>query len=298
MKNLSTPSGRESRIGVPQGTIEYRDIGEGPTIVFVHGLFMNGKIYSDVVDLVSKTHRCIVPEWPLGSHSRALNADADLSPVGAARLVADFLAALDLDAVTLVGLDFGAVVVQIVGARFNSRIAQIVLHNCDALEVFPAKGFEYLGWLPRMPGAMWMLARAMFHIRLLREHPTSYGVFAQTDLPADLLLEWVRPMKVNPGVRRDVAKMLRGISKELTLQLPAELRETGLPVSLVWGMEDTLFTIDLARRLRDAIGESAQLFEIPDAKTFVPFDAPDRVADALRKITQNVLPSESIREFD
>ena len=85
-----------------QGPIHYREAGSGEPIVFVHGVFVNGDLWRNVVPRLSDRFRCITPDWPLGSHPEPMLDHADLSTPGLARLVADFLDALGLDAVTLV----------------------------------------------------------------------------------------------------------------------------------------------------------------------------------------------------
>ena len=52
-------------------------------------------------------YRCVVPAFPLGSHRLPMRADADPSPHSIAKLQAEFLEALDLHDVTLVGNDSG-----------------------------------------------------------------------------------------------------------------------------------------------------------------------------------------------
>jgi pimeloyl-ACP methyl ester carboxylesterase len=74
-------------------------------MVFVHGLLVDGRLWDGVLPHLAG-HRLIVPDWPLGSHRSALAEGADLTPPGLAR-VADSLAALDLDDVTLVANDTG-----------------------------------------------------------------------------------------------------------------------------------------------------------------------------------------------
>src|SRR5437899_1257492 len=88
--------GRMPTLELPAGSIAYRDVGSGPVVVFVHGLLVDGRLWSAVVSRLSPTHRCIVPDWPLGSHRAAMRPDADLSPPGLASLVLDLLDALDL----------------------------------------------------------------------------------------------------------------------------------------------------------------------------------------------------------
>ena len=98
-------------MSLPQGTINYRERGTGDPIVFVHGALVNADLWRKVVPELAKDFRCIAPDLPLGSHERAMPADADLSPPGVAKLIADFIAALDLDNVTLVGNDTGGATV-------------------------------------------------------------------------------------------------------------------------------------------------------------------------------------------
>src|SRR6266446_3956765 len=81
---------------LPQGTIEYRATGSGPTIVLLHGLLVDGSLWRDVVPRLAPDFHVVVPELPLGCHRAPINANADLTPPGVAQLVADFLVALDL----------------------------------------------------------------------------------------------------------------------------------------------------------------------------------------------------------
>jgi pimeloyl-ACP methyl ester carboxylesterase len=265
-------------VELPQGVVEYRELGTGAPVVFVHGLLVDGRLWLPVVERLSASHRCIVPNWPLGSHRTPMRADADLSPEGCAQLVADFLDALDLRDVTLVGNDSGGVIAQIVAARHGHRVAQLVLTNCDALEVFPPAGFAYLKWLPRIPGLMMVMAHAMRWLAPLRRLPIAYGALTTRRLSSELLHGWVEHA-VDPGVRRDAAKFLRGVDIRTTLAIVGELRRQGVRTRLVWGTDDPFFTMDLAVRLREAIG--AELVPIPHARTFSPLDEPAAVADAI-----------------
>ena len=113
-------------------------------LVFVHGALVDGALWKDVVPLLEPTHRCVVPDWPMGSHTAPMSPDAELSPSGMARVVGAFLDALDLRDVTLVASDTGGAVCQLLCAQRAARVARLVLTNCDALEVFPPRAFAYL----------------------------------------------------------------------------------------------------------------------------------------------------------
>src|SRR6266487_5487234 len=131
-------------VSLPQGSVHYCDQGTGPTLVFLHGLLANSLLWSRVIPRLSGQFRCIAPDLPLGAHSHPMQPDADLSPPGVAQLVADFLEALDLHDVTLVGNDTGGALCQFVLDTDASRIGRLVLTNCDAFEKFPPAPFGAL----------------------------------------------------------------------------------------------------------------------------------------------------------
>src|SRR5687767_11735015 len=109
----------------------------GRPIVFLHGFLTNSLLWRNVVPpLAGAGFRCITPELPLGSHTRPMPADADLSPFGLARLIADLLSSLD-DPV-LVGNDTGGALAQMVVARHPETVGALVLTPCDAFRNWPA----------------------------------------------------------------------------------------------------------------------------------------------------------------
>ncbi|MFV0126499.1 alpha/beta fold hydrolase [Streptomyces sp. HMX112] len=92
---------------LPAGVVEYDDTGTGPPVVLLHGLLMDHTLWDRVMPLLPRGFRYLRPVLPLGAHRRPMNPDADLTLPGQVRLVADFLDALDLEAVTLVHADWG-----------------------------------------------------------------------------------------------------------------------------------------------------------------------------------------------
>src|SRR6266851_8128382 len=94
-----------NELRLPQGTIRYRDTGAGDPIVLVHGLLTDGELWRDVAPRLAADFRVIAPDWPLGSQQVPLEPDADLSPLGVAAIIAEFISALELENVTLDGND-------------------------------------------------------------------------------------------------------------------------------------------------------------------------------------------------
>ena len=278
---------RKFNVNLPQGQLEVAETGIGKPIVFVHGLLINGSVWDGVVGCLASDYRCIVPEFPFGCHRIPMNADADLSPTGAGQLIVNLIEKLELEDVTLVGGDFGAVACKVAAASQASAISQLILTNCDALEVFPAKGFEYFSFLPLIPGAMWCMAQTMNLLPFLRAGSMGYGAFAFHPLPDELMRQWTSALVHSGKVRRDAGKMMLGMDSQLTLSLPKKLGDWGKPVSIIWGTDDTLFSKDLGERLRQAIGSNATFVGISEAKTFVFLDAPIATARAIRDCMEN-----------
>jgi pimeloyl-ACP methyl ester carboxylesterase len=274
--SISKSLGEERELALPQGTIRYRERGEGEPIVFVHGLLVNGDLWRHVVPLLADRYRCITPDWPLGAHSVPLERDADLTPTGFARLVDDFLAALDLEGVTLVGNDSGTGLSQIVVTEHPGRVSRLVLTTGDAFKHFPPLAFKPMRALGYLPGSLWLttkLLKPRFAQRLafkpLSRRFDDQAVFDSYAAGAG-----------NRGVRRDVGKFLRSMSSRYTLAAAAKLPGLKIPALMVWAVEDPFFPNEDAHKLAGLIPE-ARVEELTDSLAFVSEDRPERVAELI-----------------
>lgn len=271
-------------ISLPAGTIRYRDTGSGAPIVFVHGALVDSGLWRKVIPLLDGRFRCLAPDLPLGSHRLPMPETVDLSPPALAQLVADFLTALDLEGVTLVGNDTGGAICQLVATRHPDRVGRLVLTPCDAFEHFPPPAFKYLPITARIPGATAVLAQSM-RIPAMRRLPLAYGWLAKRPIPSEVLERWVEPLRDDAGVRRDTGKVLRGMSKRHTLEAAERLREFDRPTLIAWATEDRFFKLRLGERLADVI-PNARLVRIDDSYTFISEDQPERLAAAISEFIE------------
>ncbi|MGI8804270.1 MAG: alpha/beta fold hydrolase [Thermoleophilaceae bacterium] len=267
-----------TQIELSQGTIAVRDTGSGEPIVFVHGLLVDGSLWRKVTPPLEGEFRCVAPDWPLGSHRTPMVAGADLSPRGVANLIADALEAMGLDDVTLVGNDTGGAICQLVATERPERIGRLVLTNCDAFENFLPPMFRLLQWLGRVPP---LLTAALQPLRLSTLHrlPIAFGMLTERPLPRDVTERWVRPFLSQRGVRRDTAKLLRGIDKRDTLAAAAKLASFDRPALIAWA-PDNAFPVDHGRRLATILPQG-RFVEVPDSRTFVSEDQPERLAELI-----------------
>jgi pimeloyl-ACP methyl ester carboxylesterase len=274
--------GEQHEVALPQGVIRYRErggSGEGPPIVFIHGLLVNGDLWRKVVPELAISNRCITPDLPLGSHGRAMEQGADLSPPGLARLIADFVAALDLRDVTLVANDTGGALAQIVVTRHPERIGRLVLTSCDAFDNFLPPAFRPMQKLARVPGLLWLMMRSARNPRLARL-PLAFGWLAKRRFEDETLASYTEPSLRDAGVRRDVIAVLRGISSEHTLAAARELHRFERPVLLAWSREDRFFPQEHAAELA-RLFPNARLEVVDDSYTFSPEDRPERLTELI-----------------
>jgi pimeloyl-ACP methyl ester carboxylesterase len=264
-------------IELTAGAIRYRDTGAGPPIVFVHGLLVDGTLWRKVVPSLEGRYRCIVPDWPLGSHTIPMKPSADMSPPAIARMFAEFLDKLDLRDVTLVANDTGGALTQILMASGETdRIGRVVLTPCDAFENFLPPLFRPLQWLARVPGAVNPVVQSL-RVPALRRLPFAFGWLTKRRVPNEVTAAWLRPAQTDKGIRRDVARLLRGIDSRFTLEAAERLRGFDRPVLIAWAPEDRFFPLAHARKLAELLPD-ARVEEVPDSYTFVSEDQPELVA--------------------
>jgi pimeloyl-ACP methyl ester carboxylesterase len=269
--------GEQHEVELPQGTIRYRERGTGAPVVFVHGVLVNGDLWRKVVPRVADAgYRCITPDLPLGAHEVPLDAGADLSPPGLARLIVDFTEALSLDAAVIVANDTGGALTQIAAAHHGDRVGPLVITSCDAFEHFFPTMFKYLSPLTRIPGGLALLARAA-RLRPVRRAPNAFGWLMHEDAPPEVLDGWTTPLRTSAGVRHDVTKVLRGVDKKHTLAAADRLGSFERPVLLAWAADDKFFPVEDAQKLARIL-PNARLQTIQDSYSFVPEDQPEELA--------------------
>ncbi|WP_328617376.1 alpha/beta hydrolase [Amycolatopsis sp. NBC_00355] len=274
------------QVELSAGTVEYTDTGgPGPVVVPVHGLLMDGTLWDAVAADLAVDHRCVVPTLPLGAHRHPMREDADLSLPGIARLVGEFLARLDLRDVTLVGVDTGGALVQLLMADGAARVSRVVLGSCEAFDNFPpgltGKTVVASGKLsPRLFG----LFMQQMRLRVVRRLPIAFGRL--TKRGDATTAGWVRPLLTDAGIRRDAVRMLRaagadpGFLREPAERLPAFDR----PALVVWASEDRVMPPEHGTRLA-ALLPQGKLVEVADSYTLLPLDQPAEFARLIREFT-------------
>lgn len=274
-------SDQPSRVRLSMGTIEYEDTGgPGPVFVLLHGLIMDGHVWRDVVADLRSGARCITPTLPLGSHRLPMDPDADLSIPGIARIVGEFLDALDLDDVILVVNDIGAPL--LVAAQQHPRVGSLVVTPCEAFDnVPPGLPGHLAAWSARVPGGFVLGAYALRmpggpHLMLTRTGMTKRGV------PRDLVRRWTEPARTSARVRGDIVRYCCAVDKDTLLTATLGLASFHRPALVIWPDLPHVMPAWHGPRLAQLLPES-RLVGLRDAYVFLPLDQPGEVTRHLRE---------------
>lgn len=260
--------------GPTSAGLMYSDTGgNGPAVVLLHGVLMNGTLWADVVDRLRSRYRCIVPELPFGAHRTSMPEEADLTLGSLSRLIADFLVELGLHDVTLVCNDWGGAQL-VIAPGGSDRVANLVLVSCEAFDNYPpGLPGRLLCFNASLPGGTFITA-LLLRPRLLRHLPITFGALSKKRVPNEQFMNWIEPLRHDRRIRRDLDKYLRSVPTKQTLLEWAEHQRafTG-PVLVVWARDDKLMPPDHARRLAKHFA-NAELVWVDDSRTLIPIDQP------------------------
>jgi pimeloyl-ACP methyl ester carboxylesterase len=267
------------------GTIEYEDSGgEGPVLVLVHGLMMDGSLWRHVIEELRPDFRCVAPTLPLGGHRQPMRADADLSMRGMAEILGEFVERLDLREITLAMNDWGGPQL-LVGSARDERIARLALCSCEAFDNVPPKGAaRALPYIARVPGGI-AAAVMPFRFDRLRRLPMTYGPLSRRPVPREVMDRWFGPVVEQRAIRRDLRKYVLGAAQGRRDLLAAAdaLRSFERPALVAWASEDRLMPPAHGRRLAELLPRG-RLVEIADSYTLIPEDQPAVLAAHMREL--------------
>ena len=245
-----TGASQTQSVQLSQGTVQYLDLGDGPTLLFIHRVLVNGEMWRKVYRPLSAHFRCIVPTFPFGGHTEPMHENTDLSPLGVAKLITDFMAALDLKDVTVVACDTGGAFTQLVAAHHPERVGRLVLTNCDAFENFLPPVLRPFQTLFRLPGGAFFFGLS---VRLRSVQKLLYALLAHAPLAPEVGTGYFKGFTHSQEVRRDAKKFFLRISNRYTLEAAEHFAEFRKPVLVAWGEDDWIFPLRFGERLAESV---------------------------------------------
>ncbi|HEY9691612.1 MAG TPA: alpha/beta hydrolase [Oculatellaceae cyanobacterium] len=204
-----------SRIRLSQGHIFWREVGTGPTLVFLHGSWSDGSQWIPIINRLSDNYHCLVPDL-LGfgdSERRKIKYSIELE----VECLAEFLTSLNQRQVYLIGHSLGGWIAASFALKYQDRVRGMVLLSPEGL---PAGKIRRRGWLNglllgQIPVGFWLLRslqplasflgkpqlikQVLDYRKLLLNFPTTCKLFFQrswSEIQAELLQEKLESLQV------------------------------------------------------------------------------------------------------
>lgn len=248
--------------------------GAGVPVVFLHGFPTSSRLWHAVVRDFPPGHRLVVVDLP--GYGRSDPPHAGSGCQAHADAVIALLDELRIERTALVGHGLGGAVAQAVALTDQQRISHLALVSSAAFGVTPRR-FARLARTVRPVAKLLSpaLLAGLVHGGVKRG-------FADPERSRLTLDTCLQPFTTPIG-RDALAANLRAIGADGSAAHAPALGELTMPTAILWGDHDPFYPLAHGRRLHDAILGST-FAVIPDARHFVPEDAPDAVISALGRL--------------
>jgi pimeloyl-ACP methyl ester carboxylesterase len=270
----------QRKVGTPSGSINYVEQGSGPVALFVHGVLLNGYLWRHQLEELKTLRRCISVDL-LAHGDTQISVTQDVSVTANAHMLAEFLDALQIEQVDLVGNDSGGGVCQIFAALYPKRIRSLVLTNCDAHDNWPPEAFEPFvamvaaGGLPQTLSAM-LQDKSVYRSAL---GPAYERPEAVSD---DTIETYLKPHLRSPQRTADLARFVNAFDCRHTVDIEKPLRALRAPTLIAWGTDDIYFDLKWSHWLEEAIPGTKQRMEFKGARIFFPEERAHDFNEAVR----------------
>ncbi len=269
---------------LPQGRIAYVERGSGPTAaLFLHGAPLNSFQWRSALERLSPVRRCIAPDF-MGLGYSDVPAGQSLAASAQADMLAALLDKLGAGAVDIVASDSGGAVAQLFLLRYPQRVRSLMLTNCDIephsppAEIAPVLEMARKGTLAD-DTAKWLTDKAMARATF------GAAVFHNPAQLTDAIIEYyAAPLVSSPLRRTQYHEFHNALSPNPLAGIEAQLRRSMVPVRMVWGASDTIFTLADARYLDQLFPRSQGIRAVPEGKLFFQEEFPDIIAEEARKL--------------
>ena len=272
------------------GRIAYVERGAGPPVLFLHGFPLNGFQWRGLVERVKGSRRCLAPDF-LGLGFTEVAAGQSVAPGDQVEMLVALLDQRTMPTVDVVANDSGGAVAQLLLARHPNRVRSLLLTNCDVETNCPppallpviemAKAGTYVPkWL-----APWLADG-----RLARSKDGLGGMtFSHSSNPTDEALEmYLGPLVRTSRGQAQVNAYAIGLEANALAGIEPVLRRSRVPVRIVWGTADTIFSADSPDYLDRLFPASRGVRRVAGARLFFPEEFPDLLVEEFRRLAEPI----------
>jgi pimeloyl-ACP methyl ester carboxylesterase len=268
-------------VETPSGRISYVERGTGPVALFVHGVLLNGHLWRHQLAELSDIRRTIAVDL-LAHGDTEIAPDQDVSVTANAQMLEEFLDALTIDQVDLVGNDSGGGIAQIFAARYPQRVRSLTLTDCDTHDNWPPEAFKPFLAMAAGGGLRGALDAMLADTRIYRSPQALGPAYEHPERLSDDSIEtYLRPLVRTEQRTRDLQRFLAAFDNSHTLAIEGRLKALKAPTLIVWGTDDVYFDVKWSHWLADTI-HGARRVELQGARIFFPEERPTEFNQELR----------------
>jgi pimeloyl-ACP methyl ester carboxylesterase len=253
--------------------VNYVDIGEGPPLVFIHGLSGCWQNWLENIPHFARFRRVIAPDLP-GFGESPMPAE-EISINFYAKVVDELLDQLGIEKAAVVGNSMGGFVGAEMAIELATRVSELVLVSAAGLttqEMHRDTGMALLRRIENILafGSGWFASRSELVTTRprLRKLLMAFVAAHPDQLPAPLTAEQVRGSG-KPGFM-DALEALG------TYPLEDRLEKIECPTLVVWGDKDRLVPVRDADRFVETIGPNARKLVYKDTGHVAMLERPAR----------------------
>jgi pimeloyl-ACP methyl ester carboxylesterase len=285
-------------VQTPSGRISYTEQGTGPVALFVHGVLLNGQLWRHQLDHLSDIQRCIAVDL-LAHGDTEIAPDQDVSVTANAKMLREFIDALNIDQVDLVGNDSGGGIAQIFAASYPERMHSLTLTDCDAHDNWPPEAFKPFLAMAAAGGLRGTLD-AMLSDKSVYRSPQALGpAYEHPERVSDDSIEkYLSPLVRTEQRTRDFERFLAAFDNKHTLAVEDRLKTLKAPTLIVWGTDDVYFDVKWSRWLAETIPGTRRRVEFNGARIFFPEERWAEFNEELRAHWQRTRPAAVGRSND
>lgn len=269
-------------VETPSGRIGYAERGTGPVALFVHGVLLNGYLWRHQLSALANARRCIAVD--LLAHGRTeIASTQDVSSNANAEMLLQFLDALKVDQVDLIGNDSGGGIALIFAANHPERVRTLTLTDCDTHDNWPPEAFKPFLAMAANGGLAGALNTMLTDKPFYRSAQALGPAYEHSDQVADDTIdEYLTPHVASPQRLRDLERFLAAFDNVQTVAVEARLKALRAPTLILWGTDDVYFDVKWARWLEKTIPGTRRRVELEGARLFFPEERWSMFNDELR----------------
>lgn len=267
-----------------QGDFTYVDVGDGPAVLMVPGLFVTGFLWRQVIDSLKDERRCVAYNLPHHSGGQ-VPEDQPLHLQANAEMLEGFCEELGLDSFDLVANDTGGAIAQAYAIRNPENVRTLTLTNCELKDWMPSHDeFAQLISTVAEQGELAVALKGAYDDLDTARATTLPQTYQWLDrLSDDDLRGMMEPHQATVEAAEHLERFMTQLAPEQLAALEPGLRELEIPTKLVWGTADTIFPLHLAEWFRDTMPCCAPEIElVEDGKLFWPFERGEELVPHLR----------------